>query len=226
MTRRITAQELYKELQSLNLEETNGQIEFSLSGTTVKIKTTDIVGNSIQSWLGQYMEDSNIYFDDRGTQEFPDFILDENNPKTGLLEVKAFNYDATPAFDIANFDSYCDSIKDKPYRLDADYLIFGYLMSSDGDISIKKIWLKKIWQIAGTSNNYPLKTQIKRAVIYNIRPEGNFKFDKTSAFSSKDDFLKALYKTIDAYKGLNFANSWKVTLAENYKNYFGEELSF
>ena len=226
MARIITAQELCDELQSLNLDQTSGQIVFSLSGTTVKIKTTDIVGNSIQSWLGQYMEDLDIYFDDRVTQEFPDFILDDANPEKGLLEVKAFNYNATPAFDIANFDSYCDSVKEKPYRLDADYLIFGYLMSDDGDISIKKIWLKKIWQIAGTSNGYPLKTQVKRGVIYNIRPEGNFKFDRPSTFSNKDDFLKALYETISAYRGVDFANSWKTTLAENYKNYFGEELSF
>lgn len=224
--RKITASELYDELNSLNLNRATGQIIFSLSGITVKIKTTDIVGCSIQSWLGKYFEDNDIYFDDAGTQEFPDFLLDDVNHQRGLLEVKAFNYDASPAFDIANFDSYCDSIKEKPYRLDADYLVFGYLMNEDGDILIERIWLKKIWQIAGKSNAYPLKTQVKRGVIYNIRPEGNFKFEKPSTFINKDDFLKALYGTLEMYKGREFAESWKKVLGENYKNYFGSVLPF
>ena len=224
--RKVTARELYNDLQILSQRKDAGEIIFTLYGVRVKIKTTDIVGNSIQSWLGQLMRDNGIYYSEKGTQEFPDFILDNDDQRKGLLEVKAFNYDRTPAFDIANFDSYCDSVKDKPYRLDADYMIFGYLMDEDGDISIKKIWLKKIWEIAGKSSNYPLKTQVKRGVIYNIRPECNFKSGNPSTFRSKDDFLKAMYGTIEKYRGNDFAQSWKDSLRESYRNYFGYELPF
>ncbi|MBQ5561943.1 MAG: NgoBV family restriction endonuclease, partial [Clostridia bacterium] len=141
-------------------------------------------------------------------------------------EVKSFNYDATPAFDIANFDSYCSSIKNKPYHLDADYLIFGYVMSDKGDITIKKLWLLKVWQIAGTSDRFPLKTQVKKNVIYNIRPNSDFKKDKAGVFKSKDDFLYAIYETLVLYKSRDFADEWKSVLATNYEKYYGVKLPF
>ena len=169
----------------------------------------------------------NIYFSvPNNTQEFPDFYLNPDYPNENMLEVKAFNYNASPAFDIANFESYCHSVKNKVYRLNADYLIFGYTMNFEGNIKIEKIWLKKIWEIAGNSRRYPLKTQIKRNMIYNIRPNNSFKEGKNSIFKCKEDFLFAIYKTLLDYKGKDFAEFWKENLAENYKEYFGYELNF
>ena len=69
------------------------------------------------------------------------------------LEIKAFNSSANPAFDIANFDSYCESLRNEIYRLDADYLILAYdLDDITGIISIKNMWLKKVWEITRESN--------------------------------------------------------------------------
>jgi len=135
----ISAQELFNNLINLHLDSKVGQITFNLAGVSVKINTTDTVGITLQAWLKQYLIDNNYYFSEpANTQEFPDFFLENNEPHKHMLEVKAFNYNATPAFDIANFESYCSSVKEKPYRLDADYLIFGYVMSDNGDITIKK----------------------------------------------------------------------------------------
>lgn len=39
-------------------------------------------------------------------------------------------------------------------------------MNADGDITVKKVWMHKIWQIAGTSQRFPLKTQVKRDYHY------------------------------------------------------------
>ena len=69
--------------------------------------------------------------------------------------------------------------KEKPYRLDADYLIFGYAMNADGDITVKKVWMHKIWQIAGTSQRFPLKTQVKRDYHYS----DNLAFDYYSLWA-------------------------------------------
>lgn len=221
LMKKITAQELFEQLKSARLYEHSGAIVFHLAGVSVKINTTDTVGITLQAWLKQYLLDNNIYFSEpHNTQEFPDFYLDDIAAEKHMLEVKAFNYFATPAFDIANFESYCSSVKIKPYRLDADYIVFGYEMSENGDITIKKLWLRKIWQIAGTSKQYPLKTQVKRGMIYNIRPNSNFKFDNDGPFNSKDDFLKAIYLTLVSYKGQAFADEWKTTLTENYENYY------
>lgn len=227
MAKKITAQELYTALGNLHLERQVGVISFNLAGVSVKIDTTDTVGITLQAWLKQYLTDNNIYFSEpANTQEFPDFFLDNNEAIKHMLEVKAFNYNATPAFDIANFESYCSSVKEKPYRLDADYLIFGYTMNDSGDITVKKVWLHKIWQIAGTSQRFPLKTQVKRDMIYNIRPNTDFKAGNKGPFRSKDDFLLAIYKTLEIYKGKSFADDWKRTLSINYKNYYGYNLPF
>lgn len=227
MTKKITAQELYTALGNLHLERQIGVISFNLAGVSVKIDTTDTVGITLQAWLKQYLTDNDIYFSEpANTQEFPDFFLDNNEAFKHMLEVKAFNYNATPAFDIANFESYCSSVKEKPYRLDADYLIFGYTMNDSGDITVKKVWLHKIWQIAGTSQRFPLKTQVKRDMIYNIRPNTDFKAGNKGPFRSKDDFLLAIYKTLVIYKGKSFADDWKQTLSINYKKYYGCNLPF
>lgn len=225
MLQQITANELHSKLLNAHLEREVGEIVFRLSTTEVKINSTDTVGNSIQSWLGQYMTDNDIYHrEPKSTQVFPDFFLRADSDMEGMLEVKCFNYNNTPAFDIANFESYCDSVKDKPYRLDADYLIFGYTMNDSGDITIQKVWLKKIWQIAGKSSNYPLKTQVKRGMIYNIRPEGNFKNGTQSTFRNDADFVRAIYGTLRLYKNQQFADNWLKTLQQNYQAYFKKSL--
>ena len=222
---KITAEQLFNKLQEAKLEEYVGAIVFELACVRVKINTTDTVGVTLQAWLKQYLEDNGFFYSEPySTQEFPDFFLDDNAPEKHMLEVKAFHYSATPAFDIANFEAYCSSVKIKPYRLDADYLIFGYEMETDGDITIKKIWLKKIWQIAGDSKQFALKTQVKRGMIYNIRPNTNFKHGGNGPFKSKEDFLRAIYNTLVAYKGIDFANDWKTILATNYRNYYGKTL--
>lgn len=224
---KVTAKQLYAQLMNLELDGQIGRIAFNYAGVSVYMNTTDTVGITLQAWLKQYMLDNDIYFSEpHNTQEFPDFFLDDQHPYQNMLEVKAFNYDRTPAFDIANFESYCSSVKCKPYRLDADYLIFGYNMNTTGGISVKKIWLHKIWEIAGSSERYPLKTQVKRNMIYNIRPNTAFKTGQKGPFRCKEEFLYAIYATLIDYKGTSFADAWKNILALNFRNYYGNELPF
>ena len=204
----ITATQLFYDLKSINWSLAHGYITFSLNSINVTINTTDTVGVTLQSWIKNYFITNNIYFrENSNSQEFPDFYLGDSND-SNLLEIKAFNFCNTPAFDIANFDSYCESVLEKPYILDADYLIFGYNMDINGKITIIDIWLEKIWEIAGNSEKYPLKVQEKRGVIYNIRPNTDFKKYKSSPFSSKTDFITAIYDTISIYKGKDVAKEW------------------
>lgn len=220
-----TSQEIFNMLQEII--DKPGQIIFNLADIPVIINTTDTVGNSIQNWLKEWMNVKGIYSSEpENTQEFPDFFLSSINKQNHMLEVKAFNYEASPAFDIANYESYVKSVSEKPYRLAADYLIFGYTMDENGIVRIKKIWLKKIWEIAGKSTRYALNTQIKKDVIYNIRPNGKFKKDEEVPFKSKEDFLKAVYETQSKYRGYDKANEWKKILKQNYKAYYNEDLNF
>jgi hypothetical protein len=222
----INPQKLFDKLLSdSKILSSSGIITFSLSNVHVIINTTDTVGIILQSWVKQWLINNNIYFSEpENTQKFPDFFLNNSDKKNNILEIKAFNYDRTPAFDIANFESYCSSIAEKAYYLNADYLIFGYDMNSKGRITIKKIWLKKIWEIAGTSERFPLKTQVKRGMIYNIRPSTNFKVGKPSSFKNKEEFIKAIYGTLIKYKNNEIASNWLEKITKSYQVYFSQKL--
>ena len=225
MKETLDALQLYKRLMDSGILASTGTITFNLADVSVIINTTDTVGVTLQSWLKQWLTVNNIYFSEpTNTQEFPDFYLSNTDKNNNLLEVKAFNFNAQPAFDIANFESYCSSIREKAYRLDADYLIFGYSMNPKGIISIKKMWLKKIWEIAGSSQRYPLKTQVKRDMIYNIRPCTNFKVGTPPPFKNKEEFINAIYGTLLIYKGDTFASGWLKKVYQNYEAHTTKKL--
>ena len=224
MSKELNSQEIYNKLKDQNIINAKGQINFNLGGVSVTLNSTDTVGNTIQSWLKEWFIFNDIYFSEpQNSQAFPDFYLSKNKQE-GLLEIKAFNYNATPAFDIANFESYCDSVMKNPFRLNADYLIFGYTMT-DGVVEIKDIWLKKIWEISGTSERFPLRVQVKRDMIYNIRPKKWYSSKLTPSFTTKESFLFAIYETLKKYEHSSINEEvWLDTLKNNYAIEFNEAL--
>jgi type II restriction enzyme len=144
---KVTATQIYTELKdNFKIQEQIGSVEIILGNISAKYKGRDAVGDLLQEWIGEWMKSKNYYFRTRqNTQEFPDFLLSESNT-SDFLEIKTFNADAGPGFDLANFDAYCTSLLSIPERLDTDYLILSYKMI-DGELSIDNIWLKKICEI-------------------------------------------------------------------------------
>ena len=224
---KISAEQLYQKLvTNYKLIGQTGRITFTLKDITVKIETKDSVGNLIQEWLKEWMKGEKIDFEENpNTQTFPDIFLDINDHKKGLLEIKTFDFDRGPGFDLANFDSYSNSLLTNAYRIDSDYLILAYQMAGS-EIVIKNIWLKKIWELSGASSTYPLKVQEKKKVIYNIRPIIWYsERSKFGAFESKEEFLKALNETRYQYAKTHHDNShWLKTVIKNYKAHTGSVL--
>lgn len=221
-----SAQEIFNILKESIINK-SGKIQFTLHNTTVIVESTDTVGNTLQSWMKQWFINSRIYYDEpNNTQEFPDFYLSKKNRDESMLEIKAFIFNNSPAFDIANYESYMNSISNNPFRLNANYLIIGYEMDSNGNIFIRKLWLKKIWEISGKSQRYPIKTQVKRDVIYNIRPNSEFKRDLPSPFKNKYEFLKALFQTHSIYRGLTVAKEWEQRFKASYKRVYNIDIDF
>lgn len=195
----VKAQELFERLKSESIVGATGRISLELLNLMIDINDKSSIGNLLQEWLGAWMAQNNIEFrTDNNTQVFPDFYLGTDN-ESDLLEVKTFDYNVSPNFDVAPFDAYVDSLKTKRYRLDADYLIIGYILE-DGVLTIKDIWLKKIWEITCPANDLPLRVQRKRGKIYNIRPY-NFKNNSTGfqPFASREDFINAIKQTLARY---------------------------
>lgn len=224
---KLTGQELYSKLvNDYKIIGESGVINFSLKDLTISIETKDTVGNLLQEWLKAWMMKENVEFEENtNSQIFPDFYLDKHNQKLGLLEVKSFDWDRGPGFDLANFDSYCNSLLVNSYRLDSDYLIFAYQMNGSV-ITIKNVYLKKIWELACPSGTYPLKVQEKKSIIYNIRPSVWYsERNKFKPFARKEDFLSALNNTRYQYPQTRHTNGhWLQNVIKNYKEHTGISL--
>lgn len=221
---KLTAEQLYNKLvNEYNLIGEVGNIKFTIKDLSILIKTKDTVGNLLQEWLKSWFVEQDIDFEENtNSQTFPDFLLDKDDHTKGLLEVKAFDYKRGPGFDLANFDSYCNSLLDSSYRIDSNYLILAYQMD-DGVICIKDVWLKKIWELACPSGPYPLKVQEKKDIIYNIRPSVWYSNRaRFKPFNSKEDFLSALNNTRYQYPQTRATNGhWLQNVLKNYERHTG-----
>lgn len=226
---RLSAQEVYDKLiQEDKILELQGQIRFFLGDVDIIVKQKDVVGNIIQEWLQGWLDKRGIeYAPSENTQMPPDFFLNPDDLTKGLLEVKAFNRSASPGFDIADFRMYEEEIIDKPYMLDVDYLIFGYDMSDEGIVTIKDLWIKKVWQITRRMEDWALNLQIKQGVVHKIRPAVWYS-DKGrySTFECLEDFISAVEETVyQNPKTHESAASWKRRFLKAYEEYSGMKLS-
>ena len=113
--------------------------------------------------------------------------------------------------------------------LDVDYLIFGYDMSDDGVVTIKDVWLKKVWQITRRMENYPINLQVKDGVIHKIRPGVWYSERATdyAIFDSLEDFIAAIEETTFKEPKLrdSVASTWLAVFQKNYKARYGAELN-
>lgn len=222
----ITAHDLFDILLSHDITKRTGKTVVEFMNVSLTLGGRSAMGDVLEEWLGQWMREQSInYRVKNNTQEFPDFLLDEFSDKVNLLEVKSFDYNRGANFDIANFDAYRRSLLTDAYRLDADYLIFGYTLE-DGVLKIPKIWLKKIWEITVPSARYPLKCQVKQDVIVNIRP-GTWDSTRTTylPFDSRKDFVVALRETIRQYDAIiEDADVWFEMVKTNYAEHTGQDL--
>lgn len=143
---KLTAEQIYERLiTEEKILEVKGQIRFYLGSVDIVVKQRDVVGNIMQEWLEGYLRKNNIeYSPNPNTQMPPDIFLDPDDKTRNLLEVKAFNYEASPGFDIADFNAYQQEIVEKPYMLHVKYLVFGYVMTDEGYVIIKKLSKRRL----------------------------------------------------------------------------------
>lgn len=225
---KLTAEQVYDRLVNedkiLTLE---GQIKFYLGDVNIVVKQKDVVGNIMQEWLEGWLKKNDVdYLPSDNPQMPPDFYLDPDNKTMHLLEVKAFNYRAAPGFDIADFNAFQQGIIKEPHMLFAKYLIFGYDMSTEGVVTVKKIWLKSLWEITRPMQNWSINLQVKRGTVQKIRPatwysqRGKFK-----TFNSLEDFLSAMEECVYTNPATHKdANEWKPKMLKSFKEAYEEDL--
>lgn len=232
---RITANEIFDKLINEDkILTAKGRITFNLGNVDIVVRQRDVVGNIMQEWVEGWLKKNTIeYALNNNTQMPPDFYLDPDDKKQDLLEIKAFNYKAGPGFDIADFRMYEQEIMEKPWMLNVSYLIFGYEMSDEGVVTIKKMWLQKVWEITRPMKSgkkktiWPINLQIKKGVVHKIRPAKWYaKQNRFRTFESLEDFLSAVEETV--YQNSETRSdgpSWKQNMINNYRNYYHKTLS-
>lgn len=226
---RLSAQEVYNKLVNEDkILELQGQIKFFFGDVDIIVKQKDVVGNIIQEWLQGWLDKRGIeYAPSENTQMPPDFFLNPDDRTRDLLEVKAFNRSASPGFDIADFRMYEEEIIEKPYMLDVDYLIFGYDMSNDGVVTIKDLWIKKVWEITRRMDGWAVNLQVKQGVVHKIRPGVWYSTKKGNIpmFYCLEDFVSAIEETVyQNPKTHDSAATWKKKFIASYESYYGKKL--
>lgn len=229
MSVKLTAEQLYETLVSKDkITSVEGQIRFFLGDVDIIVKQKDVVGNIIQEWLEGWLSKRGIAFDrNNNTQMPPDIFLDPDDHTHNLVEVKAFNREASPGFDIADFRAYANEIIRAPWMLHSKYLIFGYKMSNDGIVTIADLWLKSVWEICRAMDRWALNVQYKNRVIHKIRPATWYSKNKRyPLFESLEHYLSAIEETMFRYPDTHgIVVGWKKKMEDAYYNFYGTRIS-
>lgn len=220
------AEKLFKQLQADGIVGATGKIKADFELTTgagslnikKQITKPSSVGQIIEEWLSAYMDDRKIYYRIQKSQESPDYFLNKKSDRKDLLEVKVYGKSA--AFDLGSVRGVCNTLPEEAYKLDMDYLIMHYAMSDvTGDIIIKDIWLRKIWQVAGKEISAPhrLSRQVKNNQVTTIRPIGMKKPNPDAQFLNLEEYLHALYiEYSDIEKAKKKQEEWLRKIVASY----------
>lgn len=230
MGTRITADKLYdKLLAEENIKKISGEMRFSFGSVNMIIKQHDVVGNIMQEWLAGWLDNNGIeYAVNDNLQMPPDFYLNPDDREKDLLEVKAFYCGGGPGFDIAGFTPFLKELEEKPYVLNTDYLIFAYDIDDKGKVSIKDLWLKKVWEITRRSDVWAINLQVKAGVVHKIRPGiwyGDDFRKKFKNFECMEDFISGINDTaLNNTDTKKEANGWIGRFKKAYERYYGVRL--
>lgn len=226
----MTAKEIHAALiNDDKIKEASGQIRFNLKDVDIIVRQKDVVGNIMQEWLEGWLRNRKVPFaTNPNSQMPPDFFLSPEDKTKDLLEVKAFNFDASPGFDIADFTMYSEEIIREPWMLDVDYLIFGYQMSDDGIVTIADVWLKKVWEITRRMADWPLNLQVKKDVVHKIRPGVWYSSRPRdfTMFTCLEHFISAVEETVYQNEDTRKKGSqWKNRFLKSYEDFYGKKLA-
>ena len=97
-----------------------------------------------------------------------------------------------------------------------------------GDVIVKDLWLKKIWEITKTMSNWPITVQYKNQILQKMRP-GNWYTTRgnSKVFESKEDYLAAFEETIYQNAETHSQGSqWRNKFKRSYKNHYGVDINF
>jgi hypothetical protein len=189
------------------LQEVNG-ICSSLIGETVNflgrigrremlpLADSNSFGNIFEDLLFPLLKGNFPDFEKGLPQQPPDYLA-------GLFgfEVKTFNSNTGPGFDISNVSSLIRQLSEDLIKkmFMTKYLVFEY--ANDGtSFKIVNFWLLNLWQLPSYNSKYPLSLQNKNGQWYNFRPSSKDSWNDPQ--KTPQLFLERILKCIDEAPGL------------------------
>lgn len=215
-----------------------GSIKVSLAGVDCKITGKDAVGHLIQEWLFDWCKANNFTIrKNTQTQSFPDYFITNSLGNIDFLEIKNFHLTASPAFDVADFYALIETLPNNIEKLLADYLVFGYELNNNGDLTIPRVWKLKIWEIVGKSKSNHITCQIRgkemkdgidvKGRIQKFRPYDFKKNSPSKKFNSPLELLEAVQLLLKMNRNTRESGhaDWLDKVKKAYRNKYGDELS-
>jgi hypothetical protein len=97
------------------------------------------------------------------------------------------------------------------------------------NLEIADVWLKKVWEITGPSEDWPLKCQVKQGEVVNIRPVKWYNAERTTykPFNSALEFITAFDNTQRQWTRTERdadTSTWLSKVKKNYKTATGIDL--
>ena len=111
-----------------------------------------------------------------------------------------------------------------------DTLLNKYKMDeSTGDVVVKDLWLKKIWEIMRPMADWPITVQYKNNRVQKMRPGNWFSTNRKTGqmFESLEDFLSAFEQTVyQNPETRDLSAMWKQRFQKSYANHYRREIDF
>jgi len=200
--KKLTARQIYDKLIfETNIVFGNGIMDASLRDIEITEWDDQAVVEILRVWLRHWLDRNNIAYNTNKDTAIPiDYYLyGEDNPNRSVC-VKVFQTYEKAAFTITDFRTFAEELPRTPNILNADYLTFEYSISrktdEKGQLFIKDLLMKKIWQMTRPMKGWPLSLQTANGKIRQIKSCGwNIK-RAPKTFQSPEHFLSALEETI------------------------------
>lgn len=208
-----------------------GSIMVHFNNVPMAYTGRDIIGNSLQEWLPNWFEFIGVDIrSNPRTQTFPDFRIHLHS-EVYDFEIKCWNNNSTPGFDIANFNSFVSTLPNDPSQLNAYYFLLGYRPLVEGvdfekGFKVEEIYMKRIWELCGPTPTYPTPIQRKQGQPYALRP-ANFPNSRANIFESRAEFVYAIAELIDSYPNPVWSfngREWYDLVKESFEEKYGEQL--
>ncbi|ENS5965555.1 NgoBV family restriction endonuclease, partial [Neisseria gonorrhoeae] len=98
----------------------------------------------------------------------------------------------------------------------------------NGNVTIKDLWLKKVWQITRSMDGWAINLQVKKGVVHKIRPGVWYSINKKNMpmFECLEDFVSAIEETVYQNPATRHnASLWKKKFEEAYKKHYNRSIS-